>query len=111
MGIVFRARDRASGDAVAVKIIAGGHGWRTARFEREIEVLAELSHPGIVRHVAHGAMPSSELFLVMEWLDGEDLKTRLARAALTTREAIQLATRVAEAIGAAHARGIVHRDL
>jgi hypothetical protein len=111
MGIVFRARDRASGHAVAVKIISEAHGQHLARFEREIEVLAELSHPGIVRHVAHGALPAGGQFLAMEWLDGEDLDTRLARAPLTTREAIQLTTRVAEALGAAHARGIVHRDL
>jgi hypothetical protein len=47
----------------------------------------------------------------MEWLDGEDLKRRLERASLTLSEAVTLATRVAEALGAAHARGIVHRDL
>ena len=111
MGEVFRALDRASGEAVAVKIISDGQARRIERFGREIEVLSELSHPGIVRHISHGRMPSGELFLVMEWLDGEDLKHRLARAPLTMGEAIQLAARVAEALAAAHARGIVHRDL
>jgi eukaryotic-like serine/threonine-protein kinase len=111
MGRVFRARDRATGDAVAVKILAEAHERHLARFARESEVLAELTHPGIVRHVAHGTMPSGELFLAMELLDGEDLESRLARAPLTTGESIQLATRAAEALGAAHARGIVHRDL
>jgi eukaryotic-like serine/threonine-protein kinase len=111
MGTVFRARDRASGETVAVKIIAEGHDSRTERFAREIEVLAELSHPGIVSHITHGEMPSGALFLVMEWLAGETLQARLARSALTTRESIQLATRAAQALGAAHARGIVHRDL
>src|SRR5262249_39565300 len=62
-------------------------------------------------HITHGDMPSGARFLVMEWLDGETLKSRLARATLTTKEAVQLATRVAQALGAAHARGIVHRDL
>ncbi|HSK03312.1 MAG TPA: protein kinase [Kofleriaceae bacterium] len=111
MGRVFRARDRASGEPVAIKILSEGRSLRTERFEREIAMLAELSHPGIVRYVAHGETPSGELFLAMEWLDGEDLKSRLARAPLTAGDAVQLARRIAEALGAAHARGIVHRDL
>jgi serine/threonine protein kinase len=111
MGKVFRARDRESGEQVAVKILASERGQRAARFGRESEVLAGLSHPGIVRHVAHGETSAGERFLAMEWLDGEDLEHRLAREPLTTSESIQLATRAAEALGAAHARGIVHRDL
>ncbi|HEX7839696.1 MAG TPA: serine/threonine-protein kinase, partial [Kofleriaceae bacterium] len=111
MGKVFRARDRTSGEAVAVKVISDERGFHAERFGREIEVLAELSHPGIVRYVAHGETPSGELFLAMEWLDGEDLKSCLARGALSASDAVRLVTRVAEALGAAHARGIVHRDL
>jgi len=47
----------------------------------------------------HGETPSGELYLVMEWLEGEDLERRLARAPLTAGEAVTLATRVAEALG------------
>jgi len=111
MGEVFRARDRLSGESVAVKVMTEGREHRSARFAREVELLAELSHPGIVRYVAHGEMPSGEMFLAMEWLEGEDLKARIERGPLTMGEAVTLATRVAEALGAAHARGIVHRDL
>ncbi|HWU89325.1 MAG TPA: serine/threonine-protein kinase, partial [Kofleriaceae bacterium] len=111
MGEIFRAHDRVSGEVVAVKVIFDGREHRGARFAREAEMLAALSHPGIVRYVSHGEMPSGELFLAMEWLDGEDLGARLLRAPLTMSEAVTLATRVAEALGAAHARGIVHRDL
>jgi eukaryotic-like serine/threonine-protein kinase len=111
MGEVFRARDRATGALVAVKVIAGGRESRSARFAREVELLAELSHPGIVRYVAHGETRAGELYLAMEWLDGEDLAARLAREPLTMGEAVKLATRAATALAAAHARGIVHRDL
>ncbi len=111
MGEVFRARDRVSGEVVAVKVMSDARAHRTARFAREAELLAELSHPGIVRYVGHGETSSGKLFLAMEWLDGEDLKARLEREALTMGEAVTLATRVAEALGVAHARGVVHRDL
>jgi len=111
MGTVFRARDPMSGETVAVKVISDGQSHRTDRFVREVKVLAGLSHPGIVRHIAHGMTPSGELFLVMEWIDGEVLKARLARGPLPIGEAVTLATRIAEALGVAHAHGIIHRDL
>ncbi len=111
MGEVFRGRDRCSGEAVAIKVISDERGHQGARFAREVELLSELTHPGIVRYISHGETPAGEPFLVMEWLDGEDLGTRLDRAPLAANEAVTLATRAAEALGAAHARGIVHRDL
>jgi tetratricopeptide (TPR) repeat protein len=111
MGEVYRARDRATGEAVAVKVLLGGGAEEAARFEREAQVLAELCHPAIVRYVTHGVTPAGELYLAMEWLEGEDLRSRLNGTGLTIEESLKLATRVAEALGAAHARGIVHRDL
>ena len=111
MGEVFRGRDRSSGEPVAIKVLSDARDHRGERFAREVELLAELSHPGIVRYIAHGSTSSGALCLVMEWLDGEDLRHRLEREPLTVGEAVALATRVAEALGAAHARGIVHRDL
>jgi serine/threonine protein kinase len=111
MGAVFRARDRSSGEPVALKVIGNGRDVHGARFAREIQLLSELSHPGIVRYVAHGVAPAGALFLAMEWLDGEDLWRRLEREPLSIGESVALAARVAEALGAAHARGIVHRDL
>jgi hypothetical protein len=111
MGEVFRARDPISGEAVAIKILSKERSHGTERFAREVKVLAELSHPGIVRYISHGVTPSGELYLVMEWLDGDTLEARLQRGPLTLSEAVILGTRVAEALGTAHARGIVHRDL
>ncbi|HEX8792914.1 MAG TPA: protein kinase [Polyangiaceae bacterium] len=112
MGHVYRARDRLSGDAVALKVLgAAGEGQPVDRFVREVAVLAELRHPGIVRYVAHGTTASGEPYLAMEWLEGEDLADRLARAGLTIDESVRLTTRVADALAFAHARGIVHRDV
>jgi eukaryotic-like serine/threonine-protein kinase len=111
MGKVFRGHDRVSGQPVAIKVLSESRDPHDARFAREVQLLAELTHPGIVRYITHGVTPSGAPFLVMEWLDGEDLRRRLEREPLTMGEAVALATRVAEALGAAHARGIVHRDL
>jgi hypothetical protein len=112
MGHIFHARDHVTGNTVAVKVLLGHpHPGAEARFVREASILADLSHPGIVRYIAHGEAAAGEQYLVMEWLDGEDLKSRLARAPLTLAESVTLGRHVAEALGAAHAQGVVHRDL
>ncbi len=111
MGLVFRARDRITGAPVAVKVLLEPTPGHTERFLREAKVLGELRHPAIVRYFAHGVASSGDLFLVMQWVEGEDLSWRLTRGALGPAEAIALATRVAEALGTAHALGIVHRDV
>ena len=110
MSIVYRARDKHTGGLVALKVLQGAEPL-AARFARESRVLAELSHPGIVRYVAHGTTAAGQRYLAMEWLDGEDLAERLVHAGLTARQSVTLCTRVAEALGFAHARGVVHRDV
>jgi tetratricopeptide (TPR) repeat protein len=109
MGTVYRALDRTTGEPVALKVLRGAD--EIDRFEREIRVLAGLRHPGIVRYVADGITPSGDPFLAMEWLEGESLAHRLPRSGLTATESIDLARRVAEALGAAHDKGVVHRDV
>ncbi|MBK9034162.1 MAG: protein kinase [Myxococcales bacterium] len=111
MGVVYRARDRASGDAVALKLLAQGNDADDARFAREARILGELRHPAIVRYVAHGRTASGQPYLAMAWLDGEDLGARLRRQGLTVAEAVVVATRLAEALAEVHAHGVVHRDL
>jgi hypothetical protein len=111
MGEVFRARDRLTGDTVAVKVLLGGQATDIERFRRETQVLARLSHPGIVRYVAHGALPSGAPYLVMEWLEGHDLENRLQRGRLTVEESLTVAAQVATALQAAHELGVVHRDI
>ncbi|AUX22476.1 protein kinase [Sorangium cellulosum] len=111
MGEVWKARDQSTGEAVAVKVLPGGDPEGAARFVREGQILAGLSHPGVVRYVAHGASAEGAPYLVMEWLDGEDLAARLARGPLSVDESVALAARVADVLGYAHAQGVIHRDL
>jgi eukaryotic-like serine/threonine-protein kinase len=108
MGTVYRALDRETGTPVALKILLRGSA---ERFLREARVLAELAHPRIVRHVAHGALPHGDPYLAMEWLQGEDLAHRLERGPLSVSDGVTVGRAVADALSAAHARGVVHRDL
>jgi serine/threonine protein kinase len=109
--LVYRALDQTTGQPVALKILRGQHDREIARFQREARILTRLDHPLVVRYVAHGTLPTGELYLAMEWLDGEDLASRLARGPLTLAESITLVASVAEVLGVLHDQGIVHRDL
>ncbi len=111
MGTVYRARDRTSGAPVALKLLHAPDGSQDNRFVREVRALEGFHHPAIARYVAHGMTPEGERYLATEWLEGEDLAQRLERGPVALAEALVLASRVAEALAAAHARGIVHRDL
>ncbi|WP_437720726.1 protein kinase domain-containing protein [Sorangium sp. So ce861] len=111
MGDVYRARDRVSGQAVALKVLQGASASDLRRFAREAEALVALRMPGVVQYVAHGVTGAGHPYLAMEWLDGVTLEERLAAAPLTLAESVALAARVAETLGAVHRLGVVHRDL
>jgi tetratricopeptide (TPR) repeat protein len=111
MATVYRAADRQSGQPVALKVLHGRTPEQTERFEQEAELLAELSHPAIVRYVGHGTTPAGEHYLAMEWLEGETLEDVLGRAPLSIAESVDLGRRIADALASAHRRGIVHRDI
>jgi serine/threonine protein kinase len=111
MGAVYRAEDLATGARAAVKILAQPSPSIRKRLLREAVVLAELSHPCIVRYLAHGTTSGDLPYLAMDWLDGADLQHRLARAPMTADEALSLVRRASEGLAVAHARGIVHRDV
>ena len=112
MSAVFRAVDRLLGGVVAVKVLYGRDaGEHKERLYREARILEKLSHPGIVKHVAHGDTDDGMPFLAMEWIAGETLGKRLARTGLTMGEAVKMVTRVAETLAVAHAKGIIHRDI
>ena len=110
MGEVFRAKDRLTGGAVAIKVLHASS--RDAeRFRREAQILAEVSHPRIVKYVAHGVAEGHRPYIAMEWLEGEDLGQRLEREGLTLHESLNLTRRVCEGLAVLHERGIVHRDI
>lgn len=111
MGEVFRARDRLTGGAVAVKVLHQSLTGGTDRFRREAQFLAEISHPRVVRYVAHGVVAGQRPYLAMEWLEGEDLGQRLERSGLDLGQSITIARRIAEGLAALHDRGVVHRDI
>ena len=111
MGAIYRAVDLETGDSVAVKTVGRPDRATHSRFAREINILAELSHPRIVRYLQHGTISEGSLYLVMEWLEGEDLAERLRRAPLTSAESVLLLRKVCEGLAVAHARGVVHRDI
>ncbi len=111
IAVVYEARDKLTGAPIALKVLRHESPEVAKRFQREAQILSELSHPGIVRHVGHGLTGAGNAYLAMEWLVGEDLETRLARRPLTVRATIDLARQVADALSAVHQRGIIHRDV
>jgi serine/threonine protein kinase/tetratricopeptide (TPR) repeat protein len=110
MGVVYRALDHLNGQKVAIKVIQPDASVDQRRFEREARILSQLTHPGIVRYVAHGETRGRP-YLAMEWLEGETLEKRLTRGPLGIGECLTLGARVAEALAEAHRKDVVHRDL
>ena len=111
MGTVYRAFDLATGGTVAVKILSGREQREIQRFDQEASILAGLEHPAIVRYLAHGVAEGGERYIAMEWLNGEDLCTRLDRDPVTVGETLMLIRRSAEALAYAHGKNIIHRDI
>ncbi len=110
MGEVYRAADLSAGRSVAVKVLRPNIPEGPPRFAREIRALERLHHQHVVAHVSHGA-EAEDRFLVMEWLEGEDLRHRLAREPLSIDEAVELGRALADALAHVHERGAVHRDV
>ena len=113
MAIVFRARDIRHDRTVAVKVLLPElvEALGAERFLREVRITAKLSHPHILPLLDSGEAEGM-LFYVMPFVEGESLRERMAREGqLPVDEAMRLTREVAEALGTAHALGIVHRDV
>lgn len=113
MGEVYQATDAKLGRSVAIKLLpeAFTHDHdRASRFEREARLLASLNHPNIA--AIHGIDESGgRKFLVMELVPGDTLADRLRRGPIPVGEALGMAAQIAEALAAAHEKGVIHRDL
>jgi Tol biopolymer transport system component len=113
MGEVYRARDTRLGREVALKVISDGAALdpeRLQRFEQEARLAGSLNHPNLVVVYDVGSDDGAP-FLVTELLEGESLRHRLSRGRLPLKTALELGVQIAEGLAAAHARGVVHRDV
>lgn len=114
MGRVFRVRDSSAGCERALKVLhpdEDARPERVPRFKREIAALAKIRHPAVPRVHDYG-FENGELFFVSDLVDGVDLKVEIQRrGSFPVAEACAIVAIVADALAAAHAQGIVHRDV
>jgi hypothetical protein len=114
MGVVYRATDLSLSRPVALKLIAPELAQDAAfreRFLREPRIAASLDHPGVVPIYEAGER-DGQLYLAMRWVEGSDLRQLLRRdGPLSPEVTVRLLSQVAEALDAAHRRGLVHRDV
>ena len=111
MGEVYRARTRGSTGVVAIKVLPDGvtaSPQALERFQREARAASALNHPNICTIYDVGTDPP---FIAMELLEGETLQQRLRRGPIEVPVLVDIAFAVADALDAAHSKGIVHRDI
>ena len=115
MGAVYEAVQLRLNKRVAVKLMASNLAAdheALLRFHREAEITSRLGHPHLVNVVDFGQAESGEPYLVMEYLEGEDLDHRLRRVSrMSIESVVHVVRQVASALNATHDQGIVHRDL
>ncbi len=113
MGEVYRATDTKLGREVALKVLPpvfANDAQRMARFKREAHVLASLNHPNIAS--IYGLEESDGVqCLVLELVEGTTLAERIKEGAVPLEESLNIAKQIAEALEAAHEKGVIHRDL
>jgi TolB-like protein len=113
MSVVYRSRDLETNREVAIKLLSpqlARDPIALLRFRREVRTISSINHKGIYRFLDFGEH-RGRLFLVMELLEGETLKARLAKGRCDEAFVRTVATAVADALDAAHGKGIVHRDV
>jgi serine/threonine-protein kinase len=115
MGAIYEARQLRLDKRVAIKVLArelAANGEALLRFHREAEITSTLGHPHIINVFDFGTTENGQPFLVMEYLEGEDLANLIHRKhAISLRAAVRITRQVASALAETHAKGVVHRDL
>ena len=113
MGVVYEAQDTRLPRSVAIKVLRedlAKNVEAVRRFKREARLASSLNHPNICT-ILEVSEDESQSFIAMEFLEGSSLKSRLLSNPVTLDEIVDTATQVAHALAAAHAQGIVHRDI
>jgi serine/threonine protein kinase len=113
MGVVYKARDTRLDRHVAIKVIRpeySGNPMARERFRREAVSAAAVDHPFLCKVFEIGE-EAGALFIVMEFIPGETIHTRLSRGPLGIQAAVRIASEIAEALEEAHGSNLVHRDL
>lgn len=115
MGAVFEAQHETINQRVAIKVL---HKKLTSdetsvqRFLHEARTTSLVHHPGLVKVHDFGQLPDGAAYMMMEYLDGESLKSRLsARGKLDSRDALRIVRQLAAALAVAHEKGVIHRDI
>lgn len=112
-GVVYQAIQKATKRKVAIKVMREGPfaGPRDrARFEREVQILGQLSHPNIVG-IHDSGEAGGHFYYVMDYISGQPLDVYMASRKRSVEETLRLFARICEAVSAAHLRGVIHRDL
>ena len=113
MGEVYLATDTKLDRSVALKVLPAGVAHdrgRMERFEREAKAASALNHPNVA-HIYEIGDDKGIHFLVMEFIEGEPLDCRIAGKPVAAREIAEIALQIADALDAAHGKGIIHRDI
>jgi serine/threonine protein kinase/Tfp pilus assembly protein PilF len=118
MGVVYKAEDTKLKREVAIKFLPhniSADDDDRKRFQIEAQAAASLNHPNIAQIYAieetTNTRGESEIFLVMEYIDGQELKKKIKEEPVTAEEAIEIASQITEGLEAAHKKGIIHRDI
>ena len=114
MGEVYAGIHPVIGKKVAIKILkreVGSSPEGAERFKREARAVNQVDHPNVIDIFSFGRLDDGRLYLVMDLVEGRSLRTALADGPIDVETALDVLTQIADALDAAHARGVVHRDL
>lgn len=111
MGVVYLGEHTTLGRRVAIKFLSRTTKEYRARFLREARAVSALTHPNIATVFDYGETAEGQPYIVMELIEGQTLSEKLREGSLPLPEAVKIVSQIAEALGEAHRKGVVHRDV